>query len=72
MSEASTSIDGFSTSASARKVSSQYILGGSKERAESISGYRFSNLELLFEFVTKVGCKHYGDSSLVLEDKKHE
>ena len=69
--EAATSIDGLNTSASARKIPTQFILGSSKERADSVSSYRVIDLELLFECFAEVGCKQYGDLSLIVKDKKH-
>ncbi|XP_028412728.1 uncharacterized protein LOC114535641 [Dendronephthya gigantea] len=71
-SEASTSSDAFHTSASARKIDGHNILDGSKEKTVNVLGYRFIDMELLFAFVTEMCCKQCGDSTLVLEDNKHE
>ena len=70
--EASTSNTGLNTSASARKIGSHNILSSSKEKTTKVSGYRFIDLEILYEFVThEVCCKLCGESSLVLEDNEH-
>ena len=68
--EASTSNTGLNTSA--RKIGSHNILSSSKGKTTNASGYRFIDLEILYEFVThEVCCKLCGESSLVLEDNEH-
>ena len=70
-SEASTSNSGLNTSASERKIGSHNILDSSK-KATNVSGYRFIDMELLYEFVSHEVCRKLcGESRLVLEDNEH-
>ena len=70
-SEVSTSNHELNTSACARKIGSHNILGGSKEETANMSGYRFIDLEILYEFVTEVCCKLWRVTVNMKENVSH-